>query len=308
MTVLHSGVMQAHQMTRVWRSLVLQAQGRDLSLPEAGATATSYLELLGRILTVFGLKILAALAVLVIGSWAAKWLRGLLKRLMTSRNIDPTVASFIANLAYYGVMTAIVIVALGQLGVQTASFVAVIGAAGLAIGLALQGSLSNFAAGVLLIIFRYFKTGDYIEAGGTAGIVEEITIFTTTLKTPDNRMVVVPNSNILNGNIVNASAYPTRRIDMVFGIGYGDDIDQARQIITEVLAQDERILKDPEPTISLFQLADSSVNFAVRPWVKAADYWTVLCDTTETIKKRFDVAGVNIPYPQQDVHVYEHKN
>lgn len=279
----------------------LLLQTEDISSETAPAI---YLKQIGDVLIEFGLRILAAIAILAVGVWVAKWLRQFSRKLMNRREVDGTVSSFLANLIYYALLTAIMIVALGQLGVETASFVAVIGAAGLAIGLALQGSLSNFAAGILLIVFRYFKAGDYIEAAGTSGIVEEITIFTTTLKTPDNRQVIVPNSNILSSNITNFSAHSTRRVDMVFGISYEDDIDRAREIIWEVIHQDDRVLKDPEPTVSLFQLADSSVNFAVRPWVNSVDYWTVMCDTTETIKKRFDAAGINIPYPQQDVHMY----
>ena len=260
---------------------------------------------LGELAIQFGLKILAAIAVLVIGNWIAKWLRGLTRKLMNNREIDATVVSFVANLVYYATLIAVIIVALSQLGVETASFVAVLGAAGLAIGLALQGSLSNFAAGILIILFRPFKAGDFIETAGATGIVEQVEIFTTTLKTPDNCKVIVPNSSILSNNIKNFSGYPIRRIDMVFGIGYENDIDKARQIIGDVLNEDSRILTDPKPTISLFQLADSSVNFAVRPWVNGADYWIVMCDTTETIKKRFDAAGINIPFPQREVHVYQ---
>ncbi|MBE9167506.1 mechanosensitive ion channel [Pleurocapsales cyanobacterium LEGE 06147] len=178
--------------------------------------------------------------------------------------------------------------------VRTASFVAVLGAAGLAVGLALQGSLSNFAAGVLLIIFRPFRTGDFVEAGKTTGIIESVEIFTTTFKSPDNRKIIVPNANILSSNIVNYSAYPIRRIDMVFGINYKDDLDLAKQIIWEILQQDERILEEPTPTVNVFELTESSVKLAIRPWVREFDYWTVLCDTTETIKKRFDAAGINI--------------
>ncbi|MGP1386940.1 MAG: mechanosensitive ion channel family protein [Thainema sp.] len=268
-------------------------------------SAVDYAEWLGELAIQLGLKILAAIAVLIVGTWIAKWLRRLTRRLMTKRDVDATVVAFIGNLVYYGALIAVVIVALSQLGVETASFVAVLGAAGLAIGLALQGSLSNFAAGILIILFRPFKAGDFIETAGAMGIVEQVEIFTTTLKTPDNCKVIVPNSSILSNNIKNFSGYPTRRVDMVFGIGYSDDVDKARQIIWDVLNEDSRILADPEPTVSLFQLADSSVNFAVRPWVNGADYWTVMCDTTETIKKRFDAADINIPFPQREVHVYQ---
>jgi small conductance mechanosensitive channel len=198
-----------------------------------------------------------------------------------------------------------VITALGKLNVPTASFVAVIGAAGLAVGFAMQGSLGNFASGVMLILFRPFRVGDYVEAGGTSGSVEEIQVFATTLKTPDNKKIVVPNAAITAANIVNYSAKPVRRVDMVFGIGYGDDIAKAKQIISDILAKDDRVLRDPEPTIAVCELADSSVNLAVRPWVNTPDYWGVLFDVTEAVKLEFDKQGVSIPFPQQDVHMHQ---
>ena len=197
---------------------------------------------------------------------------------------------------------------MNQLGIQTTSFVALLGAAGLAIGLALQGSLSNFAAGFLMILFRPFKVGDYIEAAGTAGTVEEIQIFTTALRTPDNKLVIVPNAKLTADNIVNWSAKGTRRVDMVFGIGYGDDIDRARSVIREIIEADPRVLKDPAPLVALWQLGESSVDFVARPWVKSADYWSVWFDTTEKVKKAFDAEGISIPFPQRDVHVYQHSD
>ncbi len=268
----------------------------------------SFLESIIELLTVFGFKILAAIIVFLVGNWVAKWIRGIIQNFMEKRQLEATVTGFVSSLSYYTMITFVVIVALGQLGVRTASFVAIIGAAGLAVGLALQGSLSNFASGVLLVIFRPFKVGDFVEAGGVAGVVNSIEIFYTIIKSPDNKKIIVPNSNIMAGNIVNYSAFPIRRLDLVFGIGYDDDIDHAKQIIWDVLNQDDRILKEPGATVSLSELADSSVNFAVRPWVNGADYWNVLCDTTETVKKQFDAAGISIPYPQQDVHVYEEKS
>ena len=194
---------------------------------------------------------------------------------------------------------------LGKLGIQTTSFIAVLGAAGLAIGLALQGSLSNFASGVMLVLFRPFKVGDYIEAGGTSGTVEEMLIFSTKMKTPDNKAVFVPNGSITGGTIVNYSAKDTRRVDLVFGVSYEDDISKVKQIIEEVLNADDRILKDPSPTVGLAELGDSSVNFVVRPWVSAADYWGVRFSLNEAMKLRFDQEGVSIPYPQRDVHFHE---
>jgi small conductance mechanosensitive channel len=257
--------------------------------------------------TEFGVNILAALAIFIIGRWVVKYLRKLILKVMQKRDVDPTLTKFVANLAYVALLAFVVIAALGMLGIQTTSFIAVLGAAGLAIGLALQGSLSNFAAGVLMIIFKPFKVGDFIEGAGANGVVEEIQIFTTQLKTPDNKTVIIPNAKITADNIVNYTIKGTRRADMVFGIGYEDDIDKARDIISEILSKDERILKDPAPQVAVSELADSSVNFVARPWVNADDYWGVVFDVTEAVKKRFDAEGIGIPFPQRDVHLYEHK-
>ena len=257
--------------------------------------------------TDFGVKIFAALAVFIIGRWVVKYLRNLTRRVMQKRDVDPTLTKFVANLAYVALLTFVIIAALGMLGIQTTSFIAVLGAAGLAVGLALQGSLSNFAAGVLMIIFRPFKVGDFIEGAGVVGVVEEIQIFTTQLATPDNKTIIIPNAKLTADNIVNFTAKGTRRADMVFGIGYEDDIDKARNIISEILSNEERILKDPPPQVAVSELADSSVNFVARPWVNAGDYWGVVFDVTEAVKKRFDAEGVGIPFPQRDVHLYEHK-
>ncbi|NNK02635.1 MAG: mechanosensitive ion channel, partial [Desulfatitalea sp.] len=220
--------------------------------------------------------------------------------------LDQTVRRFIANFAYIGLLAFVVLAALSQLGIQTTSFIAVLGAAGLAVGLALQGSLSNFAAGFLMILFRPFSVGDYIEGGGVTGTVEEIQIFTTTLVTPDNKTVIIPNAKIMGDNIINWTVKGTRRVDLVVGIGYGDDIDKARQVIADVLAKDARVRKDPPPQIAVSEMADSSVNFVVRPWVSASDYWAVSFGVTEQIKKAFDDEGISIPFPQRDVHVYQH--
>jgi small conductance mechanosensitive channel len=257
------------------------------------------------LITFYGLKIIAAIAIFVIGRYVAIALRGVLRRAMSRSAVDETLVSFVANLTYVGMLAFVVIAALGQLGVQTASLVAVIGAAGLAVGFALQGSLGNFAAGVLMIIFKPFKAGDYIEAGGTAGTVEGLNIFTTELKTPDNKKVIVPNAKITGDNIVNYSANDKRRLDIVAGVSYGDDLDKVRGVLRSILDEDERILKDPAPTIGVLALADSSINFAVRPWVKTSDYWAVYFDTHEKIKKRFDAEGISIPFPQRDVHLYK---
>lgn len=259
------------------------------------------------LLTFYGLKVLAAVIILLVGRWVAKFIQGLIEKLMEKKNLDVTLVSFVGDLIYFILLTFVVLAALNQIGVQTTSFIAVIGAAGLAVGLALQGSLANFAAGFLMIIFRPFKLGDYIEGAGVAGTVELIQIFTTRLLTPDNKIIIVPNAKLTGDNIINYSTKGTRRLDLVFGIGYGDDIDKARDIITKTLAEDPRILKDPAPKVAVSELADSSVNFIVRPWTSAGDYWDVRFALIEKVKKRFDEQGVSIPFPQRDVHLYEHK-
>jgi small conductance mechanosensitive channel len=255
----------------------------------------------------YGLKIIAAIVIFVVGRWVARALRNATKKMMAKGNVDETLISFVGNLTYITLLAFVIIAALNQLGIQTTSFIAVIGAAGLAIGLALQGSLANFAAGVLMIIFRPFKAGDYIEGAGVAGTVEEIQIFATQLKTPDNKTIIVPNAKMMGDNITNYSAKDTRRVDMVIGVGYGDDLKKVREILEDILAKDDRFLEDPAPTIGVLELGDNSVNFAVRPWVKKEDYWGAYFDVTETVKRRFDEEGISIPYPQRDVHLYEHK-
>lgn len=255
--------------------------------------------------TFYGLKIIAAVLIFIIGRWVAKVLRSVLERMMRKGKVEETLISFVAHLVYVLLLLIIIIAALNQLGIQTTSFIAIIGAAGLAIGLALQGSLANFAAGVLMIIFRPFKVGDYIEGGGTAGTVEEIQIFNTILKSPDNKIIIVPNAKITGENITNYSARDTRRMDLILGVSYSDDLQKVKEVLKDILTSDDRILKDPAPTIGVLELADSSVNFAVRPWVQTADYWTIFFDMKEKIKMRFDAEGISIPFPQRDVHLYE---
>lgn len=255
----------------------------------------------------YGIKIIAAIVIFVVGRWVARALRNATKKMMAKGNVDETLISFVGNLTYITLLAFVIIAALNQLGIQTTSFIAVIGAAGLAIGLALQGSLANFAAGVLMIIFRPFKAGDYIEGAGVASTVEEIQIFATQLKTPDNKTIIVPNAKMMGDNITNYSAKDTRRVDMVIGVGYGDDLKKVREILEDILAKDDRFLEDPAPTIGVLELGDNSVNFAVRPWVKKEDYWGAYFDVTETVKRRFDEEGISIPYPQRDVHLYEYK-
>lgn len=262
-----------------------------------------YLELFIEYGSTYGLKIIFALLVFFIGKRVARALTNVAVKIMEKNDIDVELIGFMNSLIYWALFVLVCVAALGQLGVQTASFIALIGAAGLAVGLALQGSLSNFAAGVLIIILRPLRVGDFVEVAGEAGSIKNIKIFTTELRTGDNKCVIIPNSRVLDSNIINYSSTGTRRIDMVFGIGYSDDIDLTRKVITDIINSDDRILKDPEPVIALSELADSSVNFIVRPWVNTADYWNVKHAVTEQIKKRFDAENISIPFPQQDVHI-----
>jgi len=252
----------------------------------------------------WGIRLGIALAIFIVGRWISRWLTSLTRKLMTKSNTDVMLVNFMGNLVYTVLILAVVMASLDYLGVQTTSLLAVFGAAGLAIGLALKDSLSNFSSGVMIILFRPFKVGDFIEAGGATGVVEEVRMFATIMRTGDNRQVIVPNGKIYSGTITNYSAKPTRRIDLVFGIGYGDDMAKAKKIIDDIMQQDERILSDPAPGIALGELADSSVNFNVRPWVKSEDYWPVRSDLLEKIKLAFDANGISIPYPQQDVYMH----
>ena len=255
----------------------------------------------------YGLKVVAAIVILIIGRMVAGWLRRLIEKMMTRGNTDPIIVGFVGSLAYIGMMAFVVLAALGQLGIQTTSFIAILGAAGLAIGLALQGSLANFAAGFLMIVFRPFKVGDFIEGAGEAGVVESIQMFTTTIRTGDNKTIIIPNASLGNGNITNYSTKETRRVDLTVGASYDADIKHVRDVLLGIIGADERILSDPEPMIAVGELADNSVNFVVRLWVKTDDYWGVFFDTTEAVKIRFDEEKIGIPYPQRDVHLYEHK-
>jgi small conductance mechanosensitive channel len=251
------------------------------------------------------INVAIAAAILVIGIWVAKRVRSIAEGIMNKRGTDGMLSSFFGSIIYILLVAFITIAALGQLGIQTTSLVAIMGAAGLAVGLALQGSLANFASGVMIIAFRPFKEGDFIEAGGATGVVEGIQMFSTQMRTGDNKLIIIPNSNITGSNIVNYSAKDTRRVDLVFGIGYDDDIKKAKDVLQELVDADERILKDPATVIAVSELADCSVNFVVRPWVNSADYWGVYWDLTEAVKIRFDKEGISIPYPQQDVHMHQ---
>ena len=264
-----------------------------------------FIEVLQDLITRFGLNIIAAIAIFLIGQWAAKLISKFVRRLVVKANIDATLGSFLVTLSYYILITFTIIAALNRLGVQTASLIAVLGAAGLAIGLALQGSLANFASGVLIIIFRPFNLGDLIEAAGVLGKVKEIQLFTTALTTLDNKLVIVPNSSLTGGNIINYTVTGKLRVDTVIGVSYDSDIDHVKRVIAEVLNNDPLVLKYPKPTVAVLELADSSVNFAVRPWAKPEDYWTVYINTYENVKKRMDAEGITIPFPQRDVHMFQ---
>lgn len=252
----------------------------------------------------WGTNLVFAIVIFIVGRWLALGVTGLIKRLLKRSHVDEILIDFIGSIANAALLLVVIVAALDRLGVDTTSLIALLGAAGLAVGLALQNSLSNFAAGVMLIMFRPFKAGDFVEAGGTTGVVEKISIFSTTMRTGDNREVIVPNGGIYGSNIINYSARETRRIDLVFGVGYDDDLRKAREIMLGVIEADERILKDPAPVIAVNELGASSVDFVVRPWVNSADYWAVRWDLIEKIKIAFDENGITIPYPQRDVHNY----
>lgn len=253
----------------------------------------------------FGINLVTAIAIFYIGRMVVRLVTRAMRKLMNAREVDPILITFISNLVNMILLVVLIVAAVGALGVPTASFVAMIGAAGLAVGLALQGSLSNFAAGVLIVLFRPYKVGDWIEAAGVAGSVEGVQILTTILKTGDNKKIVVPNGQIMGSVITNFSANETRRIDLDIGVGYDDDLDKTRKTLEDIIAADDRILEEPAPKIAVSALGDSAVNFVVRPWVNTPDYWSVRFDLVEAIKKRFDQEGISFPYPQQDVHLHK---
>jgi small conductance mechanosensitive channel len=278
----------------------------DIPLPDLGFSWDEALVFLKTSALEFGVNLVTAIVIFYVGRLAVSLITKGIRKVMTSQEVDKTLISFVSNLINMILLVIVVIAAVGALGIQTTSFIAVLGAAGLAVGLALQGSLSNFASGVLIIIFRPYKVGDFIEGAGISGAVVDVQILTTVLKTGDNKQIIVPNSQIMGGIITNYSANEQRRVDMVVGVSYEDDLDKVRSTIEELIAADDRILDDPAPTIAVSELADSSVNFIVRPWVKTPDYWGVMFDLTEAIKKRFDQDGISFPFPQQDVHLYKH--
>jgi len=250
-----------------------------------------------------GPNLLLAIVVLVIGLWIIKFVIKGVKKAMTKGNVEESLSKFLLSLISIGLKALLLISVASMLGIATTSFVAVLGAAGLAVGLALQGSLGNFAGGVLILLFKPFKVGDVIDAQGYVGKVHGIQVFNTVLKTPDNKTIIIPNGGLSNGSITNYSTESQRRVDMTFGIGYGDDIKKAKDVLNSIIKNDSRVLKDPEPMIVVSELADSSVNFAVRAWVESADYWSLYFDMHETVKLEFDKQGISIPFPQHDVHL-----
>jgi small conductance mechanosensitive channel len=256
----------------------------------------------------FGFNILAAIAILIIGIWISKLIRRFLGKALQKRNIDKTLITFLLNLLYFLLLTVVVLASLGQLGIQTTSFIALVGAAGLAVGLALQGSLANFASGVLLIIFRPFEVDDFVCIAGEEGFIEKIHIFTTQIKTFDNRTIIIPNSTITSGKIINYTAKEIRRVDLSIGISYGANIKKAIEAITELCSSNPKVLKDPAPYVSVIEYGDSSINLTVRPWCKTGDYWDVFFAINEQMKSALDSKGITIPFPQRDVHLYQHKD
>ena len=277
----------------------------DLNLSEVESLLGKAREMLSTTGVDFAINLVTAILIFFIGRMVVRLLTRALRKVLQRQEVDKTLETFVCNLASMVLLVFVIIAAISALGIQTASFIAVLGAAGLAVGLALQGSLSNFAAGVLIVLFRPYKVGDWVEAAGISGSVVEVQILTTVLKTGDNKRVIVPNSQIMDAIITNYSANDTRRIDMVVGVSYSDDLDKVRTTIEELVAADDRILDEPAAQIAVSDLADSSVNFVVRPWVATSDYWGVKFDLTEAIKKRFDQEGISIPFPQQDVHVHQ---
>ena len=254
----------------------------------------------------FLINLVAAAAIFIIGRWVAKAVHRVVVKGMQRADVEPLLVKFLGNILYALLLTFVILAAISRIGIQTASLIAVIGAAGLAVGLALQGSLANFAAGVMVIIFRPYRIGDYVEAGGVSGTVEDVQIISTELSTPDNRKIIVPNGQMMSGAVVNYSAHATRRVDLTVGVGYDDDIDTVRRVLESEVADDPRVLSEPAPNIRMNAMGDSSITWIVRPWVQASDYWDVYWEMTEEIKRRFDREGISIPFPQRDVHLYHH--
>jgi small conductance mechanosensitive channel len=252
----------------------------------------------------YGVRLILAILVFIIGKWLSEKISQLGANLMDKKGVDPTLTKFLKNIVYYILITAVVIAAAGQLGINTTSFLTVLAAASLAIGLALKDSLANFSSGVMLILFRPFRIGDWVTVAGETGKIEEITVFNTVMTTGDNQKKIIPNGAISNATITNINANPTRRIDLVIGIGYDDDIRKAKQTLEKIIGEDERILQEPAATVAVSALGESSVDLVVRPWVNTGDYWNVYFALIEKIKLTFDEEKISFPYPQRDIHLY----
>lgn len=251
----------------------------------------------------YGLKVIAAIAIFFIGKWSVRKFTTFTKKLMLKADVDLTLVEFLENVIYFALLIVIILASLNALGINTTSFLAVFGAASLAIGLALKDSLSNIGAAVLIIIFKPFRVGDFIDAAGASGTVEQINLFSTIMATPDNKTIMIPNASVISSNITNYSSKPTRRVNLVFGIDYNDDLKLAKEILTRIANEDERVLQDPAPFVAVSELADNSVNFVVRLWVKTEQYWDVHFDTIEKVKLSFDAEGISIPFPQMNIHI-----
>ncbi len=271
-------------------------------------TVSKYTDMAITYASEYGLKIIAAILIFIIGKWAVRKITGVTKALMYKAKIDETLVEFAESLIYFVLLLMVVLASLNALGINTTSFLAVFGAASLAIGLALQGSLANVGAAVLIIIFRPFKVGDFVEAGGATGTVEDVNLFSTIIAPLDNRTIIVPNAAIVGGNIINYSMKPQRRVDHVFGIGYDDDLKLAKDTLMEIMMNDDRVLQDPAPFVAVSELGDNSVNFTTRAWVANADYWDVYFEMIEKVKLTFDEKGISFPYPQMDVHLDKEGN
>jgi len=251
----------------------------------------------------YGLKIVGAIIIFYVGKVVSNWLRTLTESVLKRQNVETTLVDFASSTIYYGLMAVVLLAAISNLGIQTTSFMAILGAAGLAVGLALSGTLSNIGSAVVILVFRPFKVGDYISAGGAEGVVDKVSLFTTTISPVDNRMIIVPNSAITAGNITNFSSKPIRRVDHTVGIAYNEDIKKAKEVMYAVIAKNGRTLNDPEPLVAVKELGDSSVNFTVRAWVASADYWPAYFEIIEEVKYALDEAGITIPFPQMDIHM-----
>ena len=263
------------------------------------------LDNIDNLLATWGINILIAVIILFVGKWICGVVRGILTKICEKKNIEPSLSRFAASVVYYLMMAVVIVAALGKIGVPTTSVVAILGAAGLAVGLALQGSLSNFAAGVMILLFRPFKTGDVIDGGGALGIVVGTDMLTTEMKSFDGKKMIVPNGQFLDSVITNVNAYPSRRVDIEFSISYDDEVDKAREIVLGILSKDERVLPDPAVSVALTNFGDNSIDMVARPWVAPSDWWPVLAETREKIKKAFDANGITIPFPQRDIHIIQ---